>query len=315
MRRTVIIVALALATTQPATASQPGNSRSFVSPIGIDTNACTLAAPCRTFAVALTNTNAGGEIAVLGTAGYGVLTIDKAISIVNPGGFEAGIAVPLGGTGITINAGPSDNVTLRGLTIEGGGLGAVGIQFNSGQSLTIEDCVVRNMSGSYPQGTGIKFVPSAGTSSLSVSNSVTSNNASHGIVVYPSGPALARAVVDHVQANSNAFGLFVGGDTLSTGGLVLVTVADSVVASNINVGVYTRGSAQKEGRVVLFRSLVANNAFGVQSLDGGIITLAQSMLSGNGTGYDTNLGTIFSYGDNYLLSSTNAGSLSASTKQ
>jgi hypothetical protein len=171
------------------------------------------------------------------------------------------------------------------------------------------------MSGSYPQGTGIKFVPSAGTSSLSVSNSVTSNNASHGIVVYPSGPALARAVVDHVQANNNFFGLFVGGDAL-VGGYVLVTVSDSVVANNINVGVYTRGNPLgQEGRLILFRSLVANNAVGAQSLDAGIITLAQSMLSGNQTGYDNaHNGAIFSYSDNYLLD-VNTGVLSTATKQ
>ena len=38
----------------------------------------------------------------------------------NGGGFEAGIMVPSQGTGIVINAGPNDAVSLRGLTIEGG---------------------------------------------------------------------------------------------------------------------------------------------------------------------------------------------------
>ena len=55
---------------------------------------------------------------VLGTADYGTFTINKAISIVNGGGFEAGIMVPSQGT--VINAGPNDAVNLRGLTIEGG---------------------------------------------------------------------------------------------------------------------------------------------------------------------------------------------------
>ena len=57
---------------------------------------------------------------VLGTADYGTFTINKAISIVNGGGFEAGIMVPSQGTGIVINAGPNNAVSLRGLTIEGG---------------------------------------------------------------------------------------------------------------------------------------------------------------------------------------------------
>src|SRR5664279_393117 len=97
-------VGLALAGTLSTAPAMAQNARSFVSPTGNDAAACTLAAPCRTFAAAFVLTNAGGEIAVLGTAGYGTLTINKAISIVNGGGFEAGIAVPSGGIGIIITA-------------------------------------------------------------------------------------------------------------------------------------------------------------------------------------------------------------------
>jgi hypothetical protein len=314
----IVVIGLALAAARPASATQPGNARSFVSPTGSDANNCTLAAPCRTFAHAITSTNAGGEIAVLGTAGYGVLTIDKAISIVNPGGFEAGIAVPSGATGITITAGNLDAVSLRGLTIEGGGVGAVGILFNSGQSLTIEDCVVRHMAGSYPQGTGIEFVPNA-ASTLSVSNSLASDNASHGIVVNPSGSGNTHAVVDRVQANNNAFGLFVGGDLLPSSSYVFVTVSDSVVASNINVGVYAKGQVPGgTGVVNIFHSVVANNAFGVQALPGGTISLAQSTLTGNDSGYDANHipGVIYSYGDNYIdFNFDTKGSLTTVSKQ
>ena len=59
---------------------------------------------------------------MLDTAGYGPLTINKAISIVNDGSI-ASILVPSGGTGILISAGPTDAVSLRGLTIEGAGVG------------------------------------------------------------------------------------------------------------------------------------------------------------------------------------------------
>ena len=125
MKHTTIIVAigLALAAALQAAPAQAQNTRSFVSPTGSDSNNCTLGTPCRTLQAAFNVTNAGGEIAVLGTAGYGVLTINKAISIVNPGAFEAGIAVPSGGTGIVINAGSTDAISLRGLTIEGAGVG------------------------------------------------------------------------------------------------------------------------------------------------------------------------------------------------
>jgi len=117
----VLLSALAL----PAAAAQ----RTFVhsSPLGNDGNAalsppCTQAAPCRTFAIAIGVTDPGGEIVALDTAGYGSVTINKSIKILAPGVY-GGISV-LGGvvtptTGIVINAGDTDDITLRGLDITG----------------------------------------------------------------------------------------------------------------------------------------------------------------------------------------------------
>src|ERR1039457_3714481 len=147
--------------------AQAQNARSFVSGHGSDAAACTLAAPCRTLAAAFAVTNAGGEIDVLDPAGYGALTINKAISIVNDGVGTAGVIVPSGGIGITISAGTNDAVSLRGLSVEGGGVGATGIKFNAGKSLTVENCVIRHMTLD-----GIDFVSTTVTSALTVSNSL-----------------------------------------------------------------------------------------------------------------------------------------------
>jgi hypothetical protein len=114
-------------------------SRTFVSGAGSDTGTCPIATPCRTFAYALTQTAAAGEIIVLTSGGYGTVTITQAVSIINISNF-AGVTVASGGAGITINAGVSDSVTLRGLTIDGGGAGSNGIVFNSGAKLTIDQC-------------------------------------------------------------------------------------------------------------------------------------------------------------------------------
>ena len=122
---------------------QAGPNRTFVSGTGTDSGTCTRAAPCKTFAFALTQTAAGGEIDVLDPAGYGAVTITKAISIVNDGVGVAAIGVS-SGNAITINAGANDSVHLRGLTIEGLGSGLSGILFNSGANLAIENCVIRN---------------------------------------------------------------------------------------------------------------------------------------------------------------------------
>ena len=93
-------VALMFAAALPTTPAQAQNNRSFVSAqSGLDTNPCTRTSPCRTFAHALTQTNAGGEINTLDPGGYGSVTIDRAISIVSGLG-DAGVLVPSGGTGL-----------------------------------------------------------------------------------------------------------------------------------------------------------------------------------------------------------------------
>src|SRR5260370_27751620 len=126
-----------------ATAPAHARTATWVSGKGADGGVCSFSVPCRSFAYAITQTDPGGEIDVLDSAGYGTLTIDRAISIVNDGSL-AKVAVGSGATGIIISAGPGDAIHLRGLTIEGGGVGAIGIQFNAGASLDIVNCVVRH---------------------------------------------------------------------------------------------------------------------------------------------------------------------------
>ena len=115
-----------------AAPAQAGPNRTWVSGMGTDSGACTRAAPCKTFAFALTQTANGVEIDVLDPAGHGAVTITKAISIVNDGVGVAAIFAS-SGNAITINAGATASVHLRGLTIEGLGTGTWGILFISGR--------------------------------------------------------------------------------------------------------------------------------------------------------------------------------------
>src|SRR5262249_26958785 len=153
-------------------------------------NACTFAAPCRTFQRAHDAVAAGGEIDVLDPAGYGALTISKSISIQGHG--FAGLAVP-SGTGIaTATAGVV--VNLRGLLLDGVGTGGMGLTFTaSGAVLNIQDSVIRNFTNY-----GIYFAPSSGTSKLSISGTLVSDN-SNGIGIAPTGSGSALAVVSHVE--------------------------------------------------------------------------------------------------------------------
>src|SRR5262245_12451548 len=133
------IAASLLALTINVSLAQAQPARVFVAAQGNDANPCTFASPCRTFQRAHNAVAAGGEIDVLDPVGYGALIITKSISI--QGHDFSGISVAPGGTGITINTGATDIVNLRGLIIEGAGIGQNGIVFNGAGSLTIESCL------------------------------------------------------------------------------------------------------------------------------------------------------------------------------
>lgn len=119
MKRNRVLAAASAATVLGCTPALALSQRTFLSGAGTDSGTCSRAAPCRSLQFAHDQTAPNGEIAVLDTAGYGVLTITKAISIVNAGGVEAGITVPANGTAISVAAGANDSVSLRGMTLDG----------------------------------------------------------------------------------------------------------------------------------------------------------------------------------------------------
>jgi hypothetical protein len=302
VRFAVIGPAFGFALLLSAAPASAQNSRSFVSGQGFDSNNCALAAPCRTFQRAHDMTNAGGEIAVLDTAGYGSVVITKAISIVAPEGIEAGIAVSSGGTGVTINAGGTDAVSLRGLTIDGNGIGVYGIKFNSGLSLTVKNCTARHMFGNgIPSfnGTGIYFAPIA-SSKLFVSDTVTSDTGFAGIDVAPtgSGQGTVSVVINHVEANNNEYGfVFDGSNGFAT---VKGTVTDSVASSMSQAGFYASGSGSATTTLTVFHSVAANNFTGLAVANSSAtLHVANSVVTGNTNSWASN-GTLRSYGDNYI---------------
>jgi len=253
----------------------------------VDGSGCSLTSPCATFQAALALTTAGGEISVLGTADYGPVTITQAVSIVNGGGFEAGIMVPSGGTGITINAGASDAVSLRGLTIEGAGVGQTGIRFNTGKSLIVESCVIDHLAVD-----GIEFFPNA-TSSLSVSNSLVADNGSDGIYVAPNGSGTVTAVFNHVETNNNSLGIGVYGN--SSTGTTEATISESLSAGNGSIGIYG-----VQATLIVSHSVISYNSIGLEAGTGAKVALGRSTVTGNQVGWVAQGGALGSYGDNYI---------------
>src|SRR5688500_12453381 len=86
------------------------STRTWVSGVGDDANPCSRTAPCKTFAGAISKTAAGGIINTLDSGGFGAVNITKSITI-DGGGIDGSITAS--GSGIIINAGANDHVTLR----------------------------------------------------------------------------------------------------------------------------------------------------------------------------------------------------------
>jgi hypothetical protein len=303
---------LVAAMLDPAPADAQSN-RTFVSGQGTDSGTCGLTAPCRSFAFALSETNAGGEITVLSPAGYGAVTISKAVSIVNEGVGEAGITVT-SGDAITINAGATDTVSLRGLTLVGSGTAANGIVFNSGAALNVSNSVVRGFTNS-----GI-FAGPTGSSNFAFSDTIVSNDGSYGIYIDSKGSSTtANTVFNRVQALGNTgSGLLVSG--ASATGSVQATAVDCVASGN---GVGFNVSSQSSHAATIFT--IVNSLAGSSTTAGGgngtglnatgtnaMMVIRHSTVANNVShGYAVLSGAVLdSFGDNVILDTNNSGALS-----
>jgi hypothetical protein len=274
--------------TPPNSTVQP-QMRTYVSGSGRDSNPCSATSPCQTFQAALSLTIAGGQIFVLDSANYGAVTINKAVSITSEGAVAGLLATS--GAAITINAGAGDVINLRGLDIDGGYSGTVGIQFISGGSLNVQKSTVRAFANS-----GISFVPNT-TSSLFVSDTVLTGNVNNGILVSSSGSNAVNAVLNRVTATRNGVGVFANGANVG------ITITETVAGNN-SYGVGASSSA-----VMVRNSTLSNNTVGIAADQSAVVRVGQSTVTANGTGWtSTNGGQVQSYGNNNV-SGNNADGL------
>jgi hypothetical protein len=289
----------------------PQTTQTWVSAAsGSDSNPCTRTAPCLTFAVALVQTAAGGEIDVLDAGDFGAATITKAISIDGDVAGEAGAATASGTSGIVISAGSSDVINLRGLTFDGfGATGASGVMLNSGARLLIQNCVFQGFATS-----GITFAPGAGSASvaqLSVHDTTVISNAT-GISVKPTGGVAADVTLDRVDIDhNNGDGLWIDGSGGS--GAIDVAVADSSASFNASNGI---DASSGPGNVTVSIMRVVTSANGVAGIaarqtSGGIasVTVGSSVLYGNTIAAQVTGGAgLLSYANNQVTGNVTNGS-------
>jgi hypothetical protein len=303
----VTLLVTALVCLPPAVPAQAQSIRTFVSVAGSDGNPCSITQPCRHFSAAVAVTAAGGEVDALDPGAYGSFAISQAISIEGQGWSY--VAPPGNGAAITINAGPSDKVSIHGVSLNGVGAAGstIGIKFNSGGGLSVQDSLIQNFTNS-----GIAFIPSASTPSrIAVSNTRVTNNAAVGIAITPSGNGPVAGVLDRVEIiNNSSTGLNVIGNT----GAINVIVTDSVCAGNGDDGIASTGSGGATN-VFVRNSTIAGNGFnnnGPQAVNGlfatgpgGQIVVTRSTITANAVGWATgNPAVVVSYDDNNIDGNT-----------
>lgn len=264
----------------PATAIAQSN-RTFVSGSGVDSGMCSISAPCRSFAYAVTQTAANGELVVKDGAGYGPVTITQSITIANDGVGTASISVPSNGTGIEINAGANDTVQIRGIEIDGNGVGANGIKVDAAGSVQVLSVIARHFKYNAVgiNATGVK---------MSISNTIASDS---GVGIYLAYTASASMTIDNSKADSNQ-------DGINTCGAGTVAITRTSASFNSQNGIVA--GSQCKTTIILRDSVVTSNQYGIQE-DSGNALVSHSIVAGNSVfGLWQAGGQLVTYGDNNI---------------
>lgn len=270
-------------------------TRTWVSGVGDDANPCSRTAPCKTFAGAISKTAAKGMISVLDPGGFGAVTITKSITI--DGGGVIGSILGTGTNGIIVNAGASDVVRLKNLSIDGSTTGISGVRFLAGGSLFLDNVRIHDFAQ------GVYFLPS-GSSRLVIVDSVLSNNSSVGVYVQPGAGGLATVSIAETKLYGNGHGL--RADDRS-----VVSIRQSDVASNVNSGLLAMSGSQAVEIAVdncqVTNNGVANPSSGGVKANGPLasIVISDNVITGNYNGISaTGGGDVFSFGSNRVTSNT-----------
>jgi hypothetical protein len=288
----LFFIALAVSFCALTTAASAQATRTWVSGTGDDANPCSRTAPCKTFAGAISKTTAGGEIDALDPAGYGTLTITKAITIDGGGGVVASV-LAAGTVGFTVNAGPNDVVILRNLMINGiaqsTSPGTNGINVVAGGFLILEHDYIQSFNNSC-----VNMQP-ASSVGLYVHDTAFDTCGSSGGLVISTTTGTEHAVVSNSHFSKSV------GPGVTVGQGAKLTITDSDISNNQGGGLTAGGT---NAFVELQHDMIANNgAYGVRTTTGGTAYLSFcSILFNTNTGIDTSQGgTISTWSNNFVI--------------
>jgi len=239
------------------TCAQAQVNRTFVSGVGDDTFPCSRTSPCKTFVGAMTKTNPGGEVDALDSGGFGTMIISKSITIDGGSMFASSLATG-GVTAIRINAGDSDVVILRHLSITSGpdpAPGNSGIKVDKVGKLHVIDCLIKNFAHH-----GIDFEPSSTGAQLFVTASTIINNGSGSIDagIFVKSTAVISATIDHCTVNGNQDGIVAKDRTR-------VSVSNSLISGNRVFGVIAASDSTARVEIDIESTVITRNQIGIRS--------------------------------------------------
>jgi len=295
-RFTIKLFAIAIFTLAFATMTQAQATRTWVSGVGDDVNPCSRTAPCKTFAGAISKTAVDGEIDALDPAGFGAVTITKAITIDGSATGMAGLLASgvVGAVTVNITATSGSNfVQLRSLSINGSGnpFGQNGVRIVNGvagMSVSIENCVIWSFRAGNGRGISDERTQSG---KLYVEDTIIKNNSGSGAVIIPGNSATVNAVFTNTRFESN------GGSGLGAEPNTKVSANNCVAVNNGSRGFVAEGAASAE--LNLNNCVSSHNGTGVGGNGGATTRMSNTIITNNPTlGVDfSGGGTVVTFGN------------------
>src|SRR5436853_2284979 len=223
-----------------ASAARAQATRTWVSGVGDDANPCSRTAPCKTFAGAISQTAPDGEMNVLDPGGFGGVTVNKSLTI-DGHPFEAGVLVS-GTSGITVAAGTTDTVTLRGLDIFGVSGAISGVRILTAANVNIEDSTIEHFNTAGIQVAG----NTGGRMRVNIYNCLIRNNAGDGVQILPTLPQFVALSMNNDRLYNNG----TGGVNIASNASTTASITHCVMSVNGTPGSSQGGLIVQNGNVI-----------------------------------------------------------------
>ncbi len=278
--------------------AQAQNPRTYVSTTGTDAGNCNNPAnPCRLIGYALSVVDARGDVVILDSGYYRPFQVNKSVTVAAAPGVYAQIQITEeGGTAIQVAAGARDYVVLRGLAVHspGGDAGQIGISFNTGGSLHVENCTINGFT--------LSGIASSGAE-LFVKDT-TIRNSGYSVHVVSGNGSVTRAVLENCRIENGIHGIHANSNAR-------VTAKNTTAAGNSGAGFLAslpvNGGIPAE--MNLENCVSSNNAIGISANVNTTIRVSNSTITGNTTGLTHN-GTLLSRYNNTVEGNTFNGNFS-----